>query len=334
MAEVSVCIPTYNGARFLEGAVRSILNQTFGDFELVIVDDHSTDETAAIIQSFKGEARLRFCTNAVRLGMVGNWNKCVELSVGRYVCVFHQDDLMSPENLARKVSVLQSNPRVGFVYSKVEQIDAEGRAVEGYKFWTERSPDEDFVREGLRYFEELIAGENLICCPSVIARRDCYERLGPFDARLPFTADWEMWLRIAAFYDVAYLAEPLMSYRWHADNETNNFVKSVRGLEQVYSAKRIVLDKFPARIPRAKELKASIGREYGTVALHQVYHYYHQGQLDRARQYLSFVLRVQPSLLKNMSDIRLSAQLLLGAQGTAFVRRTKRLLVKETAERR
>jgi glycosyltransferase involved in cell wall biosynthesis len=334
MAEVSVCIPTYNGARFIEGAIRSVLGQSFEDFELVVVDDSSTDETAAIIESFGADARLRYYTNAVRLGMVGNWNRCVELSVGEYVCVFHQDDVMSPENLARKVGVLKSHPRAGLVYSKVEQIDAEGQAVEGYKFWTDSSPAEDFVRDGQRFFEELIAGENLICCPSVIARRECYERLGPFDSRLPFTADWEMWLRVAVFYDVAYLAEPLMSYRWHADNETHNFVKSVRGLQQVYAAKRIVLDKFPARIPRAKERKASIAREYATVALHQVYHYYHLGQFDRARQYLAFVLKLQPSLLKKMSDIRLSAQLLLGEQGTAFVRRTKRLFLKETAERR
>jgi glycosyltransferase involved in cell wall biosynthesis len=334
MAEVSVCIPTYNGARFIAGAVRSVLNQSFRDFELVIVDDSSVDETATIIKSFDDDPRLRHFTNPVRLGMVGNWNRCVELSEGKYVCVFHQDDVMSPENLERKVAVLKSDPRIGLVYSKVEQIDSDGRSVEGYKFWTENSPEEDFVRDGLRYFEELIARENLICCPSVIARRECYEQLGPFDSRLPFTADWEMWLRIAAFYDVAYVAQPLMSYRWHEDNETNNFTTSVRGLEQVYMAKRIVLDKFPARIPKAKELKASIAREYGTVALHQVYHYYHRQQFDMARQYLLFVLRIQPSLLKNMSDIRLSAQLLLGAQGTALVRRTKRLLLKESAERR
>jgi glycosyltransferase involved in cell wall biosynthesis len=334
MAEASVCIPAYNGARFIEGAIRSVLDQSFKDFELVIVDDCSKDETGAIIESFGGDPRLRHFTNPVRRGMVGNWNRCLELSEGKYICVFHQDDVMAPENLERKIESLKGNPRVGLVYSKVDQIDADGHAVEGYKFWTEQSPDEDFVRDGLRYFAELIASENLICCPSVIARRECYERLGPFDSRLPFTADWEMWLRIAAFYDIAYLAEPLVKYRWHADNETNNFVTSVRGLEQVYAAKRIVLEKFPRRIPEAKELKASIAREYGTVALHQVYHHYHRQQFDRARQYLLFVLKVQPSLLKNMSDIRLSAQLLLGAQGTELVRKTKRLFAKSTVERR
>lgn len=327
MAEVSVCIPTYNGAGYLREAIASVLNQSFTDFELIIVDDCSKDDTEAIIKSFDDD-RLRHFQNPARLGLVGNWNRCVELSEGKYICIFHQDDVMAAENLERKLGILKNAQRVGLVYSKVEQIDAAGESVEGYKFWTENSPDEDFVKDGSSYFEALIAGENLICCPSVMVKRECYDKLGTFDSRLPFTADWEMWLRISAFYDVAYLAQPLVKYRWHGDNETNKFVASVRGLEQEYTAKRVVLETFPERIRNAQALKTSIAKRYGQLALHQVYHYYDRQQFAKAKEYLVFVLKVQPALLKKMSDIRLATQLFIGEQGTELVRKTKRLFAK------
>ncbi|HEX8136033.1 MAG TPA: glycosyltransferase [Pyrinomonadaceae bacterium] len=333
MAEVSVCIPTYNGSSYVGEAISSVLAQSFTDFELIVVDDSSTDGTDAVISSFQDE-RLKQFKNRNRLGLVGNWNKCLELARGAYVCLFHQDDIMLRENLERKVRLLREHPNVGLVYSKVEQVDGEGRLIEGYKVWDESNPREDCVQHGLDYFATLFSGENIICCPSVVTRRECYDKLGHFDSRLPFTADWEMWLRIATHYDVAYLAEPLIRYRWHGDNETRNFVGDVRGIEQAYAAKRIILEKFPERLGDAQGMAASNARQYGQMALHQVYDCYERRQFVRAREFLLFVLKVQPALLKRASDIRLAAQLFLGERGTEFVKKTKRLFATGAGERR
>ena len=110
---LSVCVPVYNGNKFLEEAIRSVLNQTFKDFELVIVDDCSTEDPAPILSRFK-DSRIQFHRNVVRQGLVGNWNRCVELSRGNLVCVFHQDDVMLPENLRRKVECTEEhNPPSG-----------------------------------------------------------------------------------------------------------------------------------------------------------------------------------------------------------------------------
>ena len=93
--KVSVCIPTYNGAEFVAKAIESVLAQTFADFELLVVDDSSDDTTVDIVCSFT-DPRMRICQNERRLGIPGNWNHCLSLARGEYICLFHQDDVMLP----------------------------------------------------------------------------------------------------------------------------------------------------------------------------------------------------------------------------------------------
>jgi glycosyltransferase involved in cell wall biosynthesis len=282
MPQVSVCIPTYNGAKYLGEAITSILQQTLTDFELIIVDDGSTDATEAIVKSFT-DSRLRYFKNPVRLGLVGNWNRCVELATEPYFCLFHQDDIMLPTNLAEKVDVLAQNSAVGLVYSDVMIIDAAGQVTaKGWFYKTES--ETDFIKKGLNFFETLILGDNLICCPAVVARRECYQRLGGFDPQLPFTADWEMWLRIALFYDVAYLVSPLLQYRWHSGSETFNFSGSTQ-LEQHYRAKVSVLEKYGERVPNAPNLKLKITSYYERQAFIRALHHYYRQQYREAQDY-------------------------------------------------
>ncbi len=113
---VSVCIPTYNGAAFLTEAIESVLSQSFRDFELLIVDDGSTDTTLDIARSFT-DPRIAIYQNETQLGIPGNWNRCLSLARGEYICIFHQDDIMLPENLARKVEMLAADPTIAFVHS-------------------------------------------------------------------------------------------------------------------------------------------------------------------------------------------------------------------------
>src|SRR5581483_3434627 len=119
---LSVCIPVYNGNQFLEAAIKSVLNQSFTDYELIIVDDCSAQDPQPIIKRF-ADRRIQFHRNAVRQGLVGNWNRCVELAGGQYICVFHQDDVMQPENLRRKIEVLQQHPAAGLAYSDARVVE-------------------------------------------------------------------------------------------------------------------------------------------------------------------------------------------------------------------
>ncbi len=254
---LSVCLPVYNGNQYLEEAVRSVLQQSFTDFELIIVDDCSAQDPAPVLDRVK-DARLQFHRNPVRLGLVGNWNRCVELARGRYVCVFHQDDVMLPENLCRKVAALEQNPRAGLVYSDARVVE-DDLSVRHSGWFTPTVPNEDQVFAGREFFEKLLTGDNFICCPSAVFRRSLFEQLGRFDPQLSYTADWEMWLRLSLQSDVAYLKEPLLLYRVHASNETHRF-KGLKELEQSYRAKMAALQRGAADLPGVEDLKHRVAR--------------------------------------------------------------------------
>lgn len=238
--KVSICIPTYNCEEFVEASVKSVLGQTFDDFELIIVDDKSNDDTFEVLKSLK-DGRVKLFRNLYRLGLVNNWNRCLELSKGEYVGVFHQDDLMECDNIKEKVKFLDSNPGVGFVFSDAKTIDCHGQVI-GEHWSINLQGVGSGVINGRDFFKAMMLGDNFVCCPSVLLRRECLEKLSIFDNRLPYSVDYEMWLRISLFYDVGYIDWPLISYRIHNKNETNKF-KGLHGLIELIKGKIIALER-------------------------------------------------------------------------------------------
>jgi len=284
-APASVCIPTFNGARYLREAIDSVLRQTHADFELVIVDDASEDGTEDIVRSFSDD-RIRFKKNPEHLGMVANWNRCLELSTAFYVTVFHQDDVMLSEALERKIAVMEENPAVGMVHSNVQQIDASGGVLSNW-WYSEPRPEDGGVHSGRVLFDRLLWGANVVCCPSVLLRRECYQRLGGFDEELPFTADWEMWMRVALHYDVAYLTMPLVQYRRHDENETNRFLGG-RGLEHYYRAKTRILERFGECLGDVEGVRARLDHLHLDEAVREALRSIERDQPEEAKSFLLF----------------------------------------------
>ncbi len=154
---------------------------------------------------------------------------------------------MAKANLEQKVAFLDRHPTVGFVHSNVLQIDGNGQILS--RWWDrERSAEDEGVQAGRHFFEELFCGVNSVSCPSVVARRTLFEAAGKFDTSLAFTADWEMWLRAALYFDVGYLIEPLVSYRRHHANETLKFM-GVEEIRHGYKAKALAIEKCRDRLP-------------------------------------------------------------------------------------
>jgi len=241
MNKVSICIPTFNGAKFIGSAIKSVLEQTYQDFDLIVCDDASTDRTLEIVSKIL-DKRLSIHRNPKRLGLVGNWNRCLQLARGEYFVLMHQDDLMHQDNLTAKVAFLEAHPSVGFVHSNIRCIDESGNDIGGH--WLPQA-ETNCVEPGMKCFERLISIGNFICCPSVMARRNCFERFGSFDSRLPFTVDLEMWLRLSSHCDVGYLAMPLIQYRLHNKQETQKF-SAGRDVIEVGRAIRIALNEHLA----------------------------------------------------------------------------------------
>ena len=248
---VSVCIPTYNGAVFLAEAIKSVLDQSLSDFELLIVDDCSTDATLEIARSFT-DSRIRIHRNEERLGIPGNWNRCLSLAQGEYISLFHQDDVMLPENLARKVETLASDPTISLVHSAVEFL-VEDSTLSPPANWLDDAT-EDLVIDGRVYFRKLLLG-NLICAPAVMARRKTLLDLGGFDETLGFTPDYAMWLKLCVEGRVAFLSQPLLLYRWHGKNASHAY-RFERGIEETLTARRRALLHYEERTGRHEEVEA------------------------------------------------------------------------------
>ena len=257
MRLVSVCIPVYNPGPFLATAVASVLSQNHPNFELILVDDQSTQPILPILAQFD-DLRLKFFQNTHNLGLVGNWNRCLQLANGDYITIFHQDDVMQPDNLTAKSTFLDNYPTAGCVYSGIRRINEAGEIVGGH--WAQQ-PKRDCLMPGWALFRQVAALGNPVSCPSVLVRRDCYDQLGSFDSRLPFATDLEMWLRIAAVWDVGFLAAPFIHQRVHTHQETARFDGTGRDYQDVLHAYDLV---YGAGLPDTHNRFAS--KTYKTLA--------------------------------------------------------------------
>ncbi len=265
---VSVLVPTYNRAGFLKQAIASVLGQTFDDFELIISDNASTDGTYEIVKSF-ADPRIIYSRNPCNIGCSGNMRQCLALARGQYVTFLLDDDLMMPENLERKVEVLRRHPRVGLVHSRFHMIDEEGRLLKESTNWghgPER--DTDVIEPGYAVLTRMLTGFCEVNLPTAMFRRDVRDRIGQWTAQLHHTDDYEYWMRIAVFYDVAYLAAPLIKWRWHKGSLTSQHIKkeggtgvTAEGLYEQLLAKQMVLERYGRRIPQVAVLKRLVRQE-------------------------------------------------------------------------
>jgi len=243
---LSVCVPCYNGAAHLHDAIRSICAQTTSSFEIVVVDDASSDDSVAIVAA-AGDQRIRLIRNDRTLGIPANWNRALTHAAGEYVCVFHQDDLMHPDNLGRKIAILDRHPAVTWVHSAIEPLEEPSGQRPFSTGWLEPSPI-DFIEDGDAYFHRLIVNGNLVCAPSVVARRRALLEAGGFNDDLRFACDYEMWLKLCVLGQAAYLADPLVVYRWHASNATHGLWREP-GPDDVHRAAMHGIDFLRQRRP-------------------------------------------------------------------------------------
>jgi glycosyltransferase involved in cell wall biosynthesis len=209
---VSVCVPTYNGAAFLAETLESVLGQTYDDFELVVVDDASTDATLDIARKLV-DARVRVVVNDERLGASANFARAVSLAQGKYVKLLCQDDTLYPECLGRQVAAMEAGAAhdVVLVGCKRDIIDEHGRVIYGSRGWRTASG----VVDGAAAIRAVVrAGTNLIGEPSsTLCRRDVFEKAGGYASDRQYMIDLDAWVRMLDLGRLSYVAEPLCTFR-------------------------------------------------------------------------------------------------------------------------
>ena len=292
---VSVCIPVYNGADYIGESLCSVLAQTYEDYRVVVVDNCSTDGTADVVRSFR-DSRLTYVRNSTNLGAVGNFNRCLELADGEYVNIWHHDDVMLPENIERKVRVLDKHPSVGYVHSNLWLTDAQGHPF--MEHWHEDSKL-DYVEPGAEIFRRYVTRLHhgaLIFMGTVLARRVCYERLGGFRPELPNCCDSEMWMRLALFCDVACLSTPLVKYRQHGASLGGSH-HGPDMLREHYTTALMIFRNYGHRIPDRLALLREVRAHFASETVQQARAMSYLGKRALSRRYLFMAARLYPEVL-------------------------------------
>src|SRR5690348_715522 len=224
MPKVSVIVPNYNHARFLRQRMDSILTQTFQDFELILLDDASTDDSRSILSSYAADPRVRLDFNETNSGTpFKQWNKGVSLAHGKYVWIAESDDYADPRLLERLVSSLEAEPRTAYAYcrswrvSKDDELDG---YADYYLFYLQEFNSQrwtsDYRADGVDECRNYFFRANLVPNASaVLFRRAVFEQVGGADESLSLCGDWKLWAALALTGEVAYLAEPLNYFRFH-----------------------------------------------------------------------------------------------------------------------
>lgn len=202
---VSVIMAVYNGERFLAEAIESILNQTLLDFEFIIVNDASTDNTEAIVRTYlEKDSRIKLINNDVNSERSVSRNKGIEMSSGKYISVIDADDICLPEKLEKQVQFLDAHQDVGLVGTAFYSIDEKGKEL---SFHPSPKP---WIREAIHF----------TCFPSIMVRKSCLDAVGAYRALFEPAEDYDLWMRVSEKYGVGNISEPLFRYRVHGESST------------------------------------------------------------------------------------------------------------------
>lgn len=217
---VSFVVPCYKLAHLLGECIQSILAQTFQDFEIIIMDDCSPDDTEQVAHSF-ADRRIRYIRNPKNLGHLRNYNKGIELSRGKYVWLVSADDrLMSPHVLEKYVRTMDAHPEIGYACCSGVEIRADDQVVPA-KYSIQSNQDRVF--SGEEFLQRLLYSNSVIASSGLV-RRACYERFGGFPLDLPYAGDWYLWSLFALHYDVACFSDAMVGYRVCGESMTDSFV--------------------------------------------------------------------------------------------------------------
>ena len=206
---ISVIMPIYNAERYLGKSIESILNQTYRDFEFLVISEHNTSaESLAIIQNYHDE-RIHHMHNAERLGYVPSLNVGLKEAEGQFIARMDADDISKPKRFQMQVDYLTKHHEVGVLGTALELIDDEGRII------AKRQPPTD---SSLTKWSLLFGDE--IAHPSTMIRRSLFETYGPYDSDLLYGEDYALWLRLLPSTRIVNLPQVLLQRRLHAEQIT------------------------------------------------------------------------------------------------------------------
>lgn len=246
---VSVIIPSYNHAAFVGETIQSVLDQSRVDFEIVVTDDGSRDETVDVIRRFS-DPRIHLEVFPENRGAAIAANACLKRARGQFVCMLSSDDYFLPGKLEKQVRYLEANPEVGAVFGLPRLIDERGADLpRGYReMGNFEAPFEEGLVSRAQWLHRFFVSGNCLCHPTAMVRRALIEEIGGFDPRLANLVDLDLWLRLCAVRDIHVMREELTAMRILDGNRNMSAVRRdsrLRGAIETY----LILQRY-RRLPR------------------------------------------------------------------------------------
>jgi glycosyltransferase involved in cell wall biosynthesis len=256
MPRVSVIVPNYNHAPYLRQRIDSIFAQTYQDFELLLLDDNSTDGSQSILAEYSSEPRVRLYLNDRNSGSpFKQWNKGVHLARGEYVWIAESDDYADPQLLEIIVPLLDADKSIGFAYCRSWRVNEHG--IDGfadYNLPNNSRWEADFWIDGHEFFRRYFALITPVPNASaVVFRKAMYQQVGGADESLRLCGDWKLWGTMALAGKVAYSSRPLNFFRYHANNARSRTAQAGNDIDEYLRVTQWVLNRVT--LPEA-ELKA------------------------------------------------------------------------------
>jgi glycosyltransferase involved in cell wall biosynthesis len=250
---ISVIVPAYNAALYLSHAIDSVLAQTYLNWEIVIVDDGSADNTCAVVDSYrpKLQDRLRYIHQPNR-GVSAARNAGIRAARGEFIALLDADDVWLPRRLERGVKAMDADPDTGLVHARVARIDTQGSVTGQLKV-------EPKYLSG-RIARHIYTRHAHLICTTVMFRKNCLETAGWFDETMHVTEDRDLWFRIALRYKVAYIDEVSAYYRLSPSSTTANLERLLKG--QLYFVAKHHKSGAASRLEQLQAL-GNIYRELG-----------------------------------------------------------------------
>lgn len=231
--KITVLMAVHNEELHLAEAISSILNQTFKDFELIIINDASTDSSQKILNSFT-DKRIKIITNKQNMGLTKSLNKGIRLAVGKYIARMDGDDIAQPERLTKQIAFLNTHPNHGAVSTRYILINDNGQFIKKKNI----PLNHETIMQYLYVY-------NPICHPSAMIRKECFEKLGLYNENYIVSQDYDLWFRVSSEYKLANLPDYLIFVRYDDENrlgakKTKKQTKLANDIRSYYIEKHLL----------------------------------------------------------------------------------------------
>jgi len=271
---VSVIIPTYNRAHLIKRAIQSVLNQTYQDFEVIIVDDGSTDNTEKVVKSFN-DPRIRYIRHEKNKGAAAARNTGIKAAKGKFIAFQDSDDEWLPEKLEKQMKVFETaSAKVGVVYTGFWRIENNKKIYIPFS-WVKQ-------KEG-NIHKELLKG-SFIGLPTVLIKKECFRKGEMFDEKLPRLQDWELVIRLSKYYNFKCVNEPLLVSYYTSDSISANNEAYIKAL-------KLILSKHFNEFTKEKKL---LSKHYFSIGVNLCLN----NNFKEGRNYLIKAIKTHPSSIK------------------------------------